>query len=202
MFAYLSSHGVCVYQHHPTNSRYAATKQQVLYSSNRIVKMNYRFLEMTVFPFTIYDYREFYLSPDGSIRLGLHSFHKLSVLYTTRYVFFSSRYNVLHSILCSCSAAFLFSIHQFAIHMFITICALPRYTSSMVPGPFGVYGDFIKRSHLNAHANVVIVAMNGALGRPPPLLMDLSPVHELSVVVDINSSRWALAKSYWMRAAS
>ncbi|KAI0006913.1 cytochrome P450, partial [Xylariaceae sp. FL0662B] len=59
----------------------------------------------------------------------------------------------------------------------------PQHPTSLVLGHLKVFGDFIKRNKPNAHADLAIVAMNRALGRPPLMFIDLRPINDPMVVV-------------------
>ncbi|KAI1503597.1 cytochrome P450 [Biscogniauxia marginata] len=61
--------------------------------------------------------------------------------------------------------------------------SLTLHLTSLVLGHLKVFGDFVKRNKPNAHADLAIVVMNRALGRPPLMFIDMRPINDLMVVV-------------------
>ncbi|KAK2603647.1 hypothetical protein QQS21_004120 [Conoideocrella luteorostrata] len=59
----------------------------------------------------------------------------------------------------------------------------PQHPASLVFGHLKAFGDFIKRNKPDAHADLAIVAMNRALGRPSLMFLDLRPINDPMVVV-------------------
>lgn len=59
----------------------------------------------------------------------------------------------------------------------------PQHPASLVLGHLKVFGDFVKRNKPDSHADMAIVAMNRALGRPPLMYIDMRPINDPMVVV-------------------
>lgn len=58
-----------------------------------------------------------------------------------------------------------------------------QHPASLVFGHLKLFGDFVKRNKPNAHADLAIVAMHRALGRPPLMFLDMRPISDPMVVV-------------------
>ncbi|KAI1445927.1 cytochrome P450 [Annulohypoxylon stygium] len=58
-----------------------------------------------------------------------------------------------------------------------------QFPNTLLLGHLKVFGDFTKRNKPDAHADIAIVAMNRALGRPPLMLIDMRPISDPIVVV-------------------
>lgn len=60
---------------------------------------------------------------------------------------------------------------------------IPQHPTSLLLGHLKLFGEFMKRNKPNAHADLAIVSMNRALGRPPLMFIDMRPINDPMVVV-------------------
>lgn len=58
-----------------------------------------------------------------------------------------------------------------------------QHPSSLVLGHLKVFGEFVKRNKPKAHADLAMMAMHRALGRPPLMFVDVRPIADPMVVV-------------------